>query len=85
MMVRALSATGLPLCVTCGRLKSHHTNPVAHAFDQPWIVPPWRRRPLRGRHGAKRTDFGARIEIAANIALARAAARRLGIAPLEVT
>lgn len=35
----AVSPTGLPLCPTCGQLKSHHTNPVAHKFGEPWKNP----------------------------------------------
>jgi hypothetical protein len=29
------SATGKPLCPTCGRLESQHTNPLAHKFGEP--------------------------------------------------
>lgn len=28
------SSTGLPLCPTCGRLESQHTNPLAHKFGE---------------------------------------------------
>lgn len=31
-----LSPTGLPLCPTCGRLKSQHTNLLAHRFGEPY-------------------------------------------------
>ncbi len=31
------SATGLPLCPTCGRLESQHTNPLAHKFGEPYL------------------------------------------------
>lgn len=36
---RPTSKTGLPLCPTCGRLESQHTNPVAHQFGEPWKYP----------------------------------------------
>lgn len=37
---RLTSPTGLPLCATCGRLKSQHTNPLAHVFGEKYKTPP---------------------------------------------
>lgn len=53
------SATGLPLCPTCGRLASQHSNPLAHAFGEPYrmVVD----RPARG--GGVRTDFGRHFRL----------------------
>lgn len=53
-MTAIKSATGLPLCPTCGRLASSHKNPLAHAFGEPYRM--IRDRPARS--GGKRTDFG---------------------------
>lgn len=53
------SLTGLPLCPTCGRLASSHTNPIAHAFGDPYRMVVDR----RARSGAVRTDFGRHFRL----------------------
>lgn len=53
------SPTGLPLCPTCGRLASQHTNPMAHAFGEPYRMV----RDRRARSGAQRTDFGRHFRL----------------------
>lgn len=57
----ALSPTGLPLCPTCGRLESSHTNPLAHAFGEPYRMTTKR----RAKSGAVRTDFGRHFRLGA--------------------
>jgi len=48
-----LSPTGLPLCPTCGRLASQHTNPLAHAFGEPYKMCKFCRRGIEGFDSAE--------------------------------